>query len=134
MSICEDKATENSQHTVQYKVWPEVTEYEQGGRWDELKSAIIGTLGLAGVSMDEGARLVRAINWDGKRRYRVRVTVDGPRTASLFAGFDARVTGSAERRRGETVPVGDLRTWMTAFAAEVEAEVRALGGPPLVRP
>jgi hypothetical protein len=124
LSICEDKATENPRDTVRDEVWPEIRDYEAGGRRDELRSNIIATLGLGSVPADEATALVRRISWEGKRRYRVRLTLEGVRTEGLFKGFDEIVAGGVERRRGETVHVPQLRDWMTQFAVKVEAELR----------
>jgi hypothetical protein len=124
LSICEDKATENPRNTVREDVWPEIRDYEAGGRRDELRSNIIATLGLGGVSADEATRLVRRISWDGARRYRVRVTVERSRTRRLFKDFETIVTGDRDRRRGETIHLPHLRAWMTQLAGKVEAELR----------
>ena len=127
LSICEDKATENPRDTVREEVWPEIKDYEAGGRRDELRSNIIATLGLGGVPADEATALVRRISWEGKRRYRVRVTVEGERSKQLFKGFDELVTGEVERRRGETVQIPLLREWMAHLAGEIETELRSYG-------
>jgi len=124
LSICEDKATENPRSTVREDVWPEIEGYESGGRRDELRSNIIATLGLGGVQTDEATKLVRRIAWDSARRYRVRVTVQGKRTRSLFKDFDKLVAGDRDRRRGETVYLPGLRAWMNQLAAKIEAELR----------
>ena len=126
LSICEDKATENPEHTVQYKVWPEIKEYEQGGRRDELRSNIIATLGTAGISSAEAQNLIRGISWTGKRRYRVRVTVEpNQRTSKLFKGFEEIVNGDNEMRRGETTTLPSMRSWMTTLAEKIENELRS---------
>ncbi len=105
-------------------MWPEIRDYEAGGRRDELRSNIIATLGLGGVPADEATALIRRISWEGKRRYRVRVTLEGARTEGLFKGFEEVVAGGIDHRRGETVHLPQLRDWMTEFAAKVEAELR----------
>lgn len=125
LSICEDKATENPRDTVREEVWPEIEAYEAGGRRDELRSNVIATLGLGGVPADEAAALVRRISWEGRRRYRVRVTVERERSKKLFKGFDGLVTGEVERRRGETVQIPLLRDWMTDLAQKIETELRS---------
>jgi hypothetical protein len=125
LSICEDKATENARDTVRKEVWPEIRDYEAGGRRDELRSNIIATLGLGGIPADEAGVLVRKISWEGKRRYRVRLTLEGARSKNLFKGFDEIVAGGIDRRRGETVHLPQLRAWMTEFASKVEAELRS---------
>lgn len=71
ISICEDKATTNPRDTVRDDVWPEIKTYEEGGRWDELRSNIIATLGTGGVPTEEAIRLIRGISWEGRRCYRV---------------------------------------------------------------
>ena len=125
LSICEDKATENPRDRIREEVWPEIEEYEAGGRRDELRSNVIATLGLGGIPADEATALVHRISWEGKWRYRVRVTVPGKRTKGLFKGFDELVAGNVERRRGETVHLPKLRDWMTMFAGKVETELRS---------
>ena len=125
ISICEDKATESPRKAVREKVWPEFRDYESGGRRDELRSNIIATLGLGNIPSSEAERLVHKISWDGTRRYRVRVTVQSARTKGLFKGFDELVDGSHERRRGETMLLPEMRSWMTKFSARVEKHLRA---------
>lgn len=125
LSICEDKATENPRKTVRDEVWPEIKEYEAGGRRDELRSNVITTLGTGGLSLEEAAGLIRGISWEGKRRYRVRVTVQEERTPNLFKGFNDLVAGGAEMRRGESMHLPGVRAWMTGFASTVEAHLRS---------
>jgi hypothetical protein len=125
LSICEDKATKNPRDTIRESVWPEIRDYEAGGRRDELRSNIIATLGLGGVAADEAERLVRRISWDGARRYRVRVTLEKKRPSKLFKAFDVIVKGDPDRRRGETIQIPQLREWMTCLASKVEAKLRA---------
>jgi hypothetical protein len=127
LSICEEKATENPRKTVRDEVWPEIKDYEAGGRRDELRSNVIATLGLGGIPADQATALVRRISWEGKRRYRVRVTVETERDKKLFRGFDEVVSGEAGRRRGETVEIPQLRDWMIKLAGKVETELRGYG-------
>lgn len=132
LSICEDKATENPRDVVRDEVWPEILEYESGGRADELRSSVIATLGTGGVPTNEAIALIRGISWAGKRRYRVRVTIEQqPRSPNLFKGFDEIVVGDTVMRRGETLQVESLRSWMSTFSELVESELRRLspGGP-----
>ena len=124
LSICEDKATERPRDTVRDDVWPEIREYEAGGRRDELRSNVIATLGLGGVSEEDAIALVRRISWDGSRKYRVRVTLERERTKGLFKGFPEVVQGNKRCRRGETTQIPQLRHWMTKFARRVEARLR----------
>lgn len=125
LTICEDKATENPRQTVRDEVWPEIEEYEKGGRRDELRSNVIATLGTGGIAMPEAENLIRGISWAGKRRYRVRVTVESNgRTPKLFKGFEQIVDGDLEMRRGETATLPSLRSWMDNLAGLVESELR----------
>lgn len=125
LSICEDKATEHPRKTVREEVWPEIKEYQAGGRRDELRSNVITTIGTGGLSQEEAARLIRGISWEGKRRYRVRVTVEDERSPNLFKGFNDLVAGDAEMRRGESMHLPGMRTWMTKFANAVEVHLRS---------
>jgi hypothetical protein len=125
LTICEDKATENPRDMVRDEVWPEIKEYEQGGRRDELRSNIIATLGTGGIPSAEAQNLIRGISWSGKRRYRVRVTVEpNQRTSKLFKGFEEIVNGDNEMRRGETTILPSMRNWMTTLAEKIENELR----------
>lgn len=127
ISICEDKATENPRDTIRNLVWPEITDYESGGRDDELRSSIITTLGTAGIATAEATKLIRGISWAGNRRYRVRVTVDDTKpNKTMFKGFASLTPNGKADCRGETVCLPKLREWMDTFAAKVEAELRAL--------
>jgi hypothetical protein len=126
LTICEDKATENPRNMVRDEVWPEIEEYEQGGRRDELRSNIIATLGTGGIPSAEAQNLIRGISWAGKRRYRVRVTVEpNQRTSKLFKGFGEIVNGDNEMRRGETTTLPSMRNWMTTLAEKIENELRS---------
>lgn len=126
LTICEDKATENPRDMVRNEVWPEIKEYEQGGRRDELRSNIIATLGIGGIPSAEAQNLIRGISWGGKRRYRVRVTVEpNQRTSKLFKGFEEIVNGHNEMRRGETTTLPSMRNWMTTLAEKIENELRS---------
>jgi hypothetical protein len=125
LTICEDKATESPRDTVRGDVWPEIKIYEKGWRLDELRSSVITTLGTGGVPTDEATRLTRGISWSGKRRYRVRVTIEIERSRQLFKGFDEIVSGANEMRRGETVLLPGMRAWMTELAGLIEANLRS---------
>lgn len=124
ISICEDKAVNKPRPTVRDEVFPEIEAYEAGGRRDELRSNVIATLGTGGVPQEEAVRLIRGISWEGKRRYRVRVTVQKKRTKRLFKGFDDVVVGDVEKRRGESTLLPEMREWMAALASKVEDQLR----------
>jgi len=47
LSICEDNATESPRDTVRDEVWPEIRDYEEGGRRDDLRSNLIRNAALA---------------------------------------------------------------------------------------
>lgn len=127
ISICEDKATENPRTTIKNQIWPEITDYESGGRDDELRSSIIATLGTAGIPVADATKLIRGITWSGKRRYRVRVTVENSRLSMLmFKGFATLTPNGRADCRGETVYLPQLRKWMDAFSLKVETELRSL--------
>lgn len=126
LTICEDKATEHPRDRVRDDVWPEIKTYESGGRRDELRSNIIATLGTGGIPSAEAQNLIRGISWAGKRRYRVRVTVEpNQRTSKLFKGFEEIVNGDNEMRRGETTTLPSMRNWMTTLAEKIENELRS---------
>ncbi len=127
LTICEDKATENPRDTVRDEVWPEIKDYENGERSDELRSNVIATLGTGGVPADEATELIRDISWAGKRRYRVRVTVEQHgRSPHLFKGFENIVRGDNVTRRGETLALQSMRNWMETFSHNVESELRRI--------
>lgn len=127
LSICEDKATKSPRNTITAQVWPEIKDYESGGRDDELRSSIIATLGTAGIPMTEAISLIRGISWAGNRRYRVRVTVgDTVVSEKMFDGFASLTPNGKKDCRGETVLLPLVRKWMNGFASKVESELRAL--------
>jgi hypothetical protein len=127
ISICEDKATKSPRTTINSKVWPEIKDYEGGGRDDELRSSVIATLGTAGISTSEATKLIRSITWSGNRRYRVRVTVgDTEPNKTMFMGFAKLTPNGKADCRGETVYLPQLRSWMDSFSAKVETELRLL--------
>lgn len=127
LSICEDKATENPRATIRDEVWLDFKDYEGGGRDDELRSGIISCLGTAGVPHAEAIRLIQNISWNGKRRYRARVTIETKkRKNGLFKGFSDIPSKGKACCRGETVYIANLRTWMDDFSSKVEAELRSL--------
>lgn len=125
MTICEDKATKNPRHVITSEVWPEIKEYEAGGRIDELRSAIIYVLGAAQIPPEKAQSLTRKISWEGRRRYRVRVTVENARPPILFKGFSDLVTGGKDMCRGEVALLPDMRAWMSSLATKVEAELQS---------
>ncbi len=94
LTICEDKASENPRRTVREDVWPEIKDYEAGGREDELRPAVIATLGAGGVPMAEAQALVRKTSWSEARRYRVRATLQNARK-----GGSSRASIRRRRRR-----------------------------------
>ena len=124
LSICEDKATENPRKTIRDEVWGEIQKYEKGERDDELRSGVISILGGGGIGTAEAESLIRGISWKGRRRHRVRVTIEGARTTGLFKGFATVITGPHEMRRGETMILPEMRTWMDDFASRVEGNLR----------
>jgi hypothetical protein len=125
ITICEDKATINPRPTIRSEVWPEIQQYEAGGRRDELRSGIVTVLGTDGIRSEEAEKLVARVSWgEGRRRYRVRVTVQEPRSSELFKGFEEVVLGGPQLRRGDTAFIPNLRAWMMALAIEVEAELQ----------
>lgn len=124
LTICEDKATDNPRKTIREDVWPEIQKYENDERMDELRSNTIATLCTGGLTPNQAINLIRGICWTGKRMYRVRVTIDvNGRNHGLFDGFTGLVSGDPKKRRGETVEINDLRSWMTTLSGKIEAEL-----------
>jgi hypothetical protein len=82
----------------------------------------------AGFDVDAA---IANILWKDARRYRVSVTINDTHNsnsarAQLFDGFDQKVPGGIERRRGDTIYLPRLRDWMEAFAARVIAKVEMI--------
>ena len=128
--ICEDKATERPRRTIRDEVWPEIARIETGSRDAELMSEVSSLL----HQVHDTAKVVEIIGqiyWAGKRRYRVSVTADSGHSSStelyrLFKGYDSCVAGAVHRRRGETLPLSDLRAWMESFALKVIAVLASM--------
>lgn len=136
LTICEDKATDNARNTITSKVWPEITMLENGDRDEELVNEVSAMLDKR-LSESEVLVAVEQLQWKGTKRYRVCVTVDQPhdqqpRRASLFGGYDSRATGAHVRRRGETLWLADLRSWMDAFCVRVTHHLAEMLGEPSV--
>lgn len=132
LTVCEDKATDNPRKTIRTEVWPEIEKYEKGERIDELRSAIISTLGTSGIPHNQAIDMIRGVSWEKRRRYRVRVTIKPTgRTNGLFKGFSDIVSGTSDRRRGEAVSLPAMRQWMDGLSNMVESELLTFIRQPL---
>ncbi|MCE5200767.1 MAG: hypothetical protein ABFD54_12990 [Armatimonadota bacterium] len=125
ITICEDKATDNSRDEVRDKVWPEFAAYERGERDNELMAEVSTILAAKGVEQAED--IVADVFWNKHQQYRVCVTVKPAVShALLFKGYDMVVSGNISRRRAETVAFSDMRTWMDNFCKSVSDEIKTL--------
>ncbi|WP_146618357.1 hypothetical protein [Lujinxingia litoralis] len=130
VSICEDKATINPRSTITKKVWPEILEYENGGRVDELREHAISALVQQHIDRYIAEEVASTILWEEARRYRVRITAsEEERPPSgrthMFNGFSEKAPGEKIRRRGETLHINNVREWMNQFANKVEQSLMA---------
>lgn len=123
LSICEDKATKNPRKTVTDKVWPEFCEYEAGDRDDELTAQFIILLRMTGVDADSAQDVARSLFWSESRKYRARITCCPDRDPDLFDGYSTCVPGPDNRRRGDTLSVPGLRSWMSDFAEMIKVHL-----------
>lgn len=119
--ICEEKATENARQKVKGAVWPEFEVFETGARDNELVATVAALLERSGDPDPD--KTVADILWEDKRAYRVAVTVEEGTSNEagrkrLFKGYDTIVSGEVDRRRAETLPLRDIRVWISAIAAK----------------
>lgn len=124
--ISEEKATKNARKTVSGKVWPEFRNFETGKRDAELTDGVSAML----AGHPDADAMVAAILWEEKRAYRVVVTIDDEHGSAegrkaLYEGYEAAVSGKAERRRAEAFYVADLRPWFDDLAVKVIAVIDA---------
>ena len=125
ITICEDKATNNSREEVRNKVWPEFAAYERGERDNELLAEVSTILADKGIKQAED--IVNDVFWNKQQQYRVCVTVEPTVSHErLFKGYDKVVSGDVSRRRAETVTFTDMRAWMDSFCEIVSDEIRKL--------
>ena len=127
--IFEDKATDNPRETIRDDVWPEFEAYENGGDANVLVAEVTGLLEKRqGIDVDD---VIRRVIWKDARHFRISITVgDGHATDAgrgrLFKDYDTKVPGDIKRRRGETLYVDDLRTWMNSIASKALVHLAAL--------
>jgi hypothetical protein len=128
--IGEDKATTNPRDMIRDRVWPEITDLENGARDAEVQATLTSLIAGAGITNKD--ELSTAAFWRRKKRYRVCVTIPSSSDTSaarqkLFKGYDDYAPGSAvERRKAETFALQDLRQWMEAFGRKVIVQVKQL--------
>lgn len=128
--ICEDKATENARSTITNKVWPEIDDFEAERRDGEVVSEVGALLDRIA---DEVTRkeIIKQALWSEPWHYRVAITIEGQHhgtegRASLFQGFESRVTDPLRRRRAETILIPAMRVWMDRFSDRVATELTAI--------
>lgn len=131
--IFEDKATINARDTIQYKVFPEIREIENGDRDHELTTEICGVIdsrrqSLPDVNYEEQIGHILLKN---KHCYRISIATDTTRNAqsaheSLFKKFEDVATGDISRRRTNTVYYLDLRQWMNTFSDAVIDKIKGM--------
>lgn len=117
--IFEDKATDDPRNTIRDKVWPEFSMFESGERENELTAGITAILQTRHDIDPDSA--IETILWKDIRHYRISITVSDTHgndagRQRLFKDYDTTITGIAEKRRGETFQVSNLRDWMEGLA------------------
>ncbi|WP_233722053.1 hypothetical protein [Jiella avicenniae] len=120
--LCEDKATTNPRNLVTTSIWPEIRSIVASERDLEILDAL--TALLSGVPEEEREGLIRDIVWQRTRCFRVALTtgpgdIKASAYAHLFEGFDEQVTGDATVRRGDVMPLADVRGYLDQLAASV---------------
>lgn len=131
MTICEDKATENSRDKIRDEVFAFFGACERGHRDAELLAELTVLLQRRQdrSSIDS---IINAVQWERVRNYSASITAEpavAARVRALFDGYTACVAGDDHRRTAIVFSVEDLRSWMTTFCAEVVAAMRSLAPP-----
>lgn len=129
LTVCEDKATDNSRATVQQQVFPEFASLEAGERDAELQAELTALLRQTSRSSDQIAAAIDAVQWEQQRRFRATVTAEtavANRPEALYKDYDTVVIGSVERRSGNIFVEDALRPWMDSLCADITAELQRL--------
>ena len=122
--ITEDKATESPRNKIQQKVFKEFRELESGVHDNRLITQLSSLLD-GRISDEEFETIQDKLYRKEKRTYRIGVTVAAGKSnqsdrAVLFKDFDTTVSGGdSTRRRGDTLELGELRSWMDGFSQKV---------------
>lgn len=127
--VFEDKATENPRSTIREEVWQSFSRIEAGER-DNVLTAEVTTLLSTRPSIDPD-RAIQNVLWKAVRRYRVSITInEGYATEAgrknLFKGYDVVASGEPKRRRGETLQIPSLRSWMAHLATKVLRSIQEI--------
>jgi len=127
--IFEDKATDKPRETIRKLVWPEFVEYESGREANLLVSEVTSLLEKRhGIDVDD---VIRKVIWKDARSFRVSITAGKSHQTDkgrnrLFKDYDKTIPGNVSRRRGETLYVKDLRSWMDGIANKALAYITTL--------
>ena len=102
--ICEDKATEDGRTTITKKVWPELLDFERGGRDAELQNEVTALLMRRTLDV---LKTVENIHWKEVRRYRVSVTTSATEHAAWRSSQDVQGVRRQGQRRSDS-PAGRI--------------------------
>lgn len=122
--ICEEKATKNARKMV-VRIWDEFEGMEKGNSDHRLMSEVMVILKLkGGLDVD---RAVEKLIWNNARAYRVAITTkENAELDDIFEGYGDIVAGQIGRRRGEVLPLAQLRPWMEKIASKARTYARAI--------
>jgi hypothetical protein len=131
--IFEDKATDRPRETINQDVLPGIVALEKGERLNELCQEVSGMLDAhaeANPEFDLDTAIANTL-WNNARRYRVSITIGDTHNtaiarARLFKGFNESAPGDMVRRRGDTIYLPVMRSWMEEFASKVILNIKAI--------
>lgn len=128
--LCEDKATINPRTTITGAVWPELLSTEAGDKDLELVDAVTALLDTLMPEEDRVAVIDGAI-WGQLRQYRVAVTatpgdIKAGGYGHIFNGFNLKAPLPHTIRRGEVMPLDDIRAQLQALADQVISHLQEM--------
>jgi len=123
--ICEEKATKNARQMVRDRIWPEFETMEKGDSDHRLLSEILVILKTR-PDLDPD-KAIEQLVWKNTRAYRVAITIkDGSDSDELFEGYEKVIAGNVGRRRGEVLPLKEMRAWMQSMATKAIEHAKKL--------
>lgn len=126
--LTEDKCTEHPKEKIKTQVFPEFIEYEAGRKNTTLLNDVGSILDMFGEDYENAHN---EITNKGIRQYRIGVTRKEEHNSNegrrcLFADYETIVSDNIERRRGSSIFLENLRSWMDGFAAKVIEKIKVM--------
>lgn len=127
--LCEDKASDAPRGLVTGKIWPELDGIHAGDKDLEILDAV--TALLQGISEHEREAALTTIVWHRVWSFRVALTAGANQQKAgsykhLFDGYENHVSGEADLRMAEIMPMVDVRPYLQKLADKVISELEEI--------